>query len=87
MRLISVEVHGYKRFADPAKMNVDGKVVAVVGPNEAGKTSFLEALHHLEHDDPIAPEDLTRRAGVPGDQVVVVAMYLLARMIAKQSRT
>lgn len=77
MRLISVEVHGYKRFADVSKMNVDGKVVAIVGPNEAGKTSFLEALCRSEDEDPIQAQDRTRLAGVSDEQVVVELLYLL----------
>jgi len=77
MRLISVEVKGFKRFADSAKMNVDGKTIAVVGPNEAGKTSFLEALKHLQHDGPIPPEQTTRRMDIPEDQIVVRATYLM----------
>jgi uncharacterized protein YhaN len=40
MRLISVSVQGYKRFASPSTLIVDNPLVAIVGPNEAGKTSL-----------------------------------------------
>lgn len=50
MRLISVDVVGFKRFADANTLKVDGPLVAIVGPNEAGKTSLLEAMAHLDWD-------------------------------------
>jgi predicted ATP-dependent endonuclease of OLD family len=47
MDLIWVEIQGYKRFEEPAKMNLEGRLVALTGPNEAGKSSFLFAIRHL----------------------------------------
>ena len=35
------QMHGFKRFADDALLRVRGKTIAVLGPNEAGKTSLL----------------------------------------------
>lgn len=58
-------------------MNVDGKVIAIVGPNEAGKTSFLDALEHLESEESFEDHELTRRADFSADHVVVEALYLL----------
>jgi energy-coupling factor transporter ATP-binding protein EcfA2 len=62
-------------------MNVDGKLVAVVGPNEAGKTSFLQALTHLNHSDTFnlsgASRETTRSVTIPADQPVVSARFLL----------
>jgi hypothetical protein len=49
MRLQSIHVHGYKRFEEPSTMYVRSPLVAVVGPNEAGKTSLLKAARHLSH--------------------------------------
>jgi hypothetical protein len=46
VRLTKIEFHGYKRLADTA-CNVDGRLVAFLGPNEAGKSSILEALRWL----------------------------------------
>jgi predicted ATP-dependent endonuclease of OLD family len=45
MRLIAV---GYRRFADTARIDVDGPLTAIVGPNEAGKTSLLDAMSRLD---------------------------------------
>ena len=81
MKLMSVALHGYKRFEQRSSMKVDGKLVAVVGPNESGKSSFLEALMHLNHTNPLntsgAARDTTRGVDVPIDRNFIQATYLL----------
>jgi hypothetical protein len=81
MKLVSVALHGYKRFAERSSMNVDGKLVAIVGPNESGKTSFLDALRHLTHFESFrtsGPErELTRGREIPDNQDVIEATYLV----------
>ncbi len=81
MRLTTVGVHGYKRFESPSKMNVDAKVIAIVGPNEAGKSSLLDALVSLSVGRVLTSDgesqDLSRGADVPADQTVVWARYRL----------
>lgn len=61
MRLRYVTVHGYKRFAAQNVLYVGAPLIAVVGPNEAGKTSLLDAIRHLSiappaEEDPDNPE-------------------------------
>jgi len=81
MQLISVSLHGYRRFADECKVNVDLPVVAIVGPNEAGKSSLLRALARLGDDEPLEPGgeggEVTRGLVVRADQPVVGAEFLL----------
>lgn len=81
MKLISASVHGYKRFANLTSMNLGGKLIAVVGPNESGKSSFLEALTQLNHGEPLittgGSQQTTRNISFPGDQYIVSAIYLL----------
>lgn len=43
MRLYQLRLFGYRRFAG-ATINLDAKMVAVLGPNESGKSSLLDAL-------------------------------------------
>lgn len=49
MRLINAHIMGFGRLVD-ASINLDSKVVAIVGPNEAGKTTLLNALAHVSSD-------------------------------------
>src|ERR1700733_3168795 len=52
MRVKSIAVHGYKRFAKRNLLYVGAPLIAMVGPNEAGKTSLLEAIRHLSMEPP-----------------------------------
>lgn len=47
MRCTRIEFKGYKRLLD-AGCNVDDRLVAFVGPNEAGKTSVLRGLAWID---------------------------------------
>lgn len=78
MRLVTAEFHGYKRFSSTTdtRLNVDGKVIAIVGPNEAGKTSILDGLMTLNDDDPLPAVDLTRNEGVPSEGVIRARYWL-----------
>ncbi|QBI21034.1 hypothetical protein ER308_16615 [Egibacter rhizosphaerae] len=60
MRLVSVSVEGYRRIAERSTVRLSEKLIAIVGSNEAGKSSFLDALAELNHEDPIARRDRTR---------------------------
>lgn len=44
MRLIALELHGFKSFADPQKLLFPGGMTAVVGPNGCGKSNISDAL-------------------------------------------
>lgn len=70
MRLVTVGVEGYKRFAARQEMHVDGRVIAIVGPNEAGKTSWLRALVHLTSRGELARGEWTRGQPRPGERVI-----------------
>lgn len=60
MRLLGVGFNRYRRLAKAA-MHLEGRITAIVGPNEAGKTSFLRALQRLNDEQPfLAREDRTR---------------------------
>lgn len=81
MKLISAEIHGYKRFAQKSQVNLDGKLIAIIGPNEAGKSSLLKALQHLNHNEPFiksgASLELTRGITISDEQIIVGATFLL----------
>lgn len=78
MRLTRIEFNGYKRLAQTS-CNVDGKLIAFVGPNEAGKSSVLEALAWLdaENDKPLPVEFRARDRPTLNRVPVVSATYTL----------
>ncbi len=44
MRLKRVRIFGFKTFADRTEFNLDGGIVAVVGPNGCGKSNLVDAI-------------------------------------------
>jgi predicted ATP-dependent endonuclease of OLD family len=60
MRLIEAELSGYKRFAAENRMDLDGDLICIVGPNASGKSSFLNALVHFNTDNDFNETERTR---------------------------
>lgn len=61
MRCIHIRFNGYKRL-DNAHCNTDGKMIAFLGPNEAGKSSVLNALAWLSTGEGPLPGHLRTRS-------------------------
>ena len=59
MILDQIEVFGYKRLRR-AKVYVGRKSVALVGPNEAGKSTLLSALRLFDNENPVPESAYTR---------------------------
>jgi len=64
MRLTNAEFSGFGRLAD-AQINLDHKVVAIVGSNEAGKPTLLRALSYIDNGDSLRVGQRSR--GLAGD--------------------
>lgn len=63
MRLTTAYIKNYKRFGDHEhKLELSGEVIALIGPNEAGKSSVLGALTELNHRDEFGPRVMTRNS-------------------------
>ncbi|TDB78408.1 AAA family ATPase [Micromonospora sp. KC721] len=77
MRLTKIEFNGYKRLRD-AKCNVDGKLIAFVGPNEAGKSSILTGLTWLLQRRALKPGERSRGASIADETEAVRAIFTLA---------
>jgi predicted ATP-dependent endonuclease of OLD family len=57
---MSITLQRYKRFEQKTEIDVAGDVVALVGPNEAGKSSILDAMLSLNETGQFSRSDLTR---------------------------
>lgn len=60
MELVTLIIEGFRRFREPTTLALNGKLIALLGPNEAGKSSVIKAIHHLNHAEPIDPIDISR---------------------------
>lgn len=76
MRLISAHIRGYGRIVD-SKVNLDAKVIAIVGPNEAGKTTLLNALGFVDRGGAIPLPERSRAATTSDDTLVTSLDYVL----------
>lgn len=76
MRLLNVQISGFRRL-DGVRLNVDGRIIAIVGPNEAGKSSVLDALLFSETGEALRRRDRTHRLALEEEHVVIRSTYLL----------
>ncbi len=76
MRLVSARINGYGRLVN-AKVNLDCKVIAVVGPNEAGKTTFLRALAYVNSGASLSAIERSRALTVSDATHVVEVTFAL----------
>ncbi len=62
-------------------MQLDGNLIAIIGPNEAGKSSFLGALSHLHGTDELSrsggSQDATRGVEYPDDHHPIIGTFLI----------
>lgn len=59
MRLESIKIHGFRRLSDTGCF-FSGKLTAFVGPNEAGKSTLLDALMSTNEPAAVPPRDRPR---------------------------
>ena len=64
MKLMTFTLSGYRRFVKPTSLKLHSDLIALVGPNEAGKSSVLKALTHLNSDAPFELSEKPRRSNV-----------------------
>jgi energy-coupling factor transporter ATP-binding protein EcfA2 len=76
MELCSISVTGFRRFRSKATLQTGGKLVALVGPNEAGKSSLLQAIALMANNDPPPASDLSR--GEDPSRFKIEARYFLS---------
>ena len=76
MRLVYLGLSGFRRFVD-AEAQLHGRLMALVGPNESGKSSLLDALEHLNSDQPFPLRDISHEHTYDKDHRVLRARFLL----------
>lgn len=76
MNLTTVEIEGFRRLEKHVSIDVSGPVVCLVGPNEAGKSSILDAMLTLNDDQPISESDKTKSSTA---SVLVSASYVIEK--------
>lgn len=73
MKLVSARVRGAGRLLDTT-IKLDPKLVAVVGPNEAGKTTLLRALAYVDASEALSPAQRSRASTDISDSTPVVSL-------------
>lgn len=76
VRLLKVDIYGFRRLVD-VTINLDGHVIAVVGPNESGKSSLLDALYEFEDTASVRRADRARAKKMTDESKFMRAHYLL----------
>ncbi|WP_343487893.1 AAA family ATPase [Allomuricauda sp. d1] len=71
-----VRINGYRRFIN-ATVTLDRHLLAFVGANESGKSSFLSALLSIENTEPYEKNELTKGHSLSSNDTVVEVTYLL----------
>lgn len=77
MRLVSAYCKGYRRFLEKADINLDPRLVCIVGPNAAGKSSLLRALAVLTDFSVTDFDPVDRTRSHPNERTDVAARYEL----------
>jgi predicted ATP-dependent endonuclease of OLD family len=77
LELQSITLNGFRRFAQPTELKTSGKLVAILGPNEAGKTSLLRAITYVGTSRPVQKFDLTRGKVYSDDEVIITSRFRL----------
>jgi hypothetical protein len=79
MWLTDCWIHGLRRFGgkDGHRVRVDAKLVCLIGANEAGKSTVLDALEFARGGNPIPAGDRSRGEAVGDDRTIVRLRYRL----------
>lgn len=76
VRVTKIAFRGYQRLIDTS-CNTNGKMIAFVGPNEAGKTTLLRALDWFSNGQSLpARAASSRNPASPEEEVVSVTFWL-----------
>ncbi len=77
MQIMWLKLKGYCRFKDEVTLNLSGKLVALLGSNEAGKTSILRALQNLSTDAAMNKDDIYKTSDENPEETYLKARFSL----------
>jgi energy-coupling factor transporter ATP-binding protein EcfA2 len=77
LELVALKICGWRRFATAQTLQTPGKLVAILGPNEAGKSSLLRALSFLRAVGAAEASDTSR--GMPRKNTKVIGYLSLSQ--------
>lgn len=77
MWLTDCWIHGLRRFGgnDEHRVRIDAKMVCLIGANEAGKSTVLDALEFARQAEAIPPAARSRGESVVDDRTIVRLQY------------
>jgi hypothetical protein len=78
MRMVSARLRGYRRFEEETTLDLTPRVIAIVGPNEAGKSSLLDGLEVLTTPGEVVfdERDFSGWSRPPGEREVLSALFV-----------
>lgn len=76
MLLIKLELRHFRRFISE-DLDLSEPLIALIGPNEAGKTSLLRAIQLLDDEVEVEFKDITRGTKPPDDHQLVLGVFRL----------
>lgn len=83
MELVAASITGWRRFATKTNLQTNGKLVSFLGPNEAGKSSLLEALRFLGTAEGAQSGDFARDADPAS--LLIVGFFCLTQEEREES--
>jgi len=79
-----IKIKNFRRFSKLSTLDLTGKLVALIGPNEAGKSSILKAISYISNDVKIPDSDLPR--GSENPQVEIKGKFSLSQEDLNEAR-
>lgn len=77
MKLVSLRLQRFKRFREATHLKLDGEVIALVGRNESGKSSLLQALTHLNDDRSLERDEISHDLPRDDEEEFLQAVFAL----------
>ena len=76
MKLIQFKIQGYRRCEKLSTLHISEKLIAIIGPNEVGKSSLIRAMYrHIDHEGEFVRSELTRGSTTDDKAPITTAIF------------